>query len=84
LSIAKILEPTNRTTAETKNENSKYDTRTREKHIPCASVRAGNLVTCQKAGICHIVPESSQQEDTELQGHKNTMKSGKRAHKNNR
>ena len=55
-----------------------------DNHIPCAFVRAGNLATCQKVGICHIVPKSFQQVDINLQ-EKNPQykKVRKQAHKGN-
>ena len=56
-----------------------YDTGTRENHIPCAFVQSGNLVTCQKVGIYHIVPGSSQPVDINLQDIKQKIHSTKRS-----
>lgn len=44
-----------------------YDTGTRENHIPCVFAPSGNLATCQKVGIYHIVPGASQQAGINLQ-----------------
>jgi hypothetical protein len=48
-------------------------------HIPYAFVRAGNLATCQKVGICHIVSESFQQVDIILQETKRKIHSTKKS-----
>lgn len=85
MSIAKILEPTNRNTVEMRYKRSRpelvciYDTGTRENHIPCAFVQSGNLVTYPKVGIYHIVPGSSQQVDINLQNIKQKIHSTKRS-----
>jgi hypothetical protein len=50
-----------------------------DNHIPCAFVRAGNLATCQKVGICHIVPKSFQQVDINLQETKRKIHSTKKS-----